>query len=168
MTTLSLSKSEYAQLVGGKITDTTKKVQKPDKTNAQKLLQKLERERLQETFRGLWLQCGGSAEFWQAEVMFDPDRRWRFDFANDDLKIAVEINGGQHGGGREVPKGYQRKTAHNSPEGLQRDAEKGNSAQYLGWNVIVFTTSMLDDATHVDRLLKFAKERYERYCKAVS
>ena len=62
------------------------------------------------------------------EFVFAPPRRWRFDFAWPDLKVAVEIDGGTWNGGR-----------HASGVGMQGDLEKHNRATCLGWKVLRFT-----------------------------
>lgn len=60
------------------------------------------------------------------EYRFHEKRRWRFDFAWVDLKVAVEIDGGRWkvGGGR---------------HGSDADMEKLNTAQIMGWIVLRFT-----------------------------
>ena len=57
-----------------------------------------------------------------AEWRFAPPRRWRFDFAWPELRIAVEVDGGQWkpGGGK---------------HGSDADREKLNHAAALGWAV---------------------------------
>ncbi len=78
----------------------------------------------------------GLSQFWSllkipepiSEYKFHPDRRWRFDFAWIDRKIACEIEGGIWFGGR-----------HNRPVGYQKDLEKYNQATLLGWKVFRFT-----------------------------
>jgi len=62
------------------------------------------------------------------EFRFHPERRWRFDFAWPEFKVAVEIEGGTWTGGR-----------HNRPGGYAADCEKGNEAALLGWAVYRFT-----------------------------
>lgn len=61
----------------------------------------------------------------QREFRFHPHRAFRFDFAWPDLpggrRLAVEIEGGIHSGGRHV-----------RPQGYKRDLEKYNSAVALG------------------------------------
>src|SRR3546814_3330096 len=64
----------------------------------------------------------------KAEHVFHPDRRWRFDFAWIDRKLAVEIEGGVLSRGRHV-----------RPKGFQNDCEKYNAAANLGWTVLRFT-----------------------------
>ena len=69
-------------------------------------------------------------------------RRWRFDLAWPDRRLAVEIEGGLFGrGGKgsnapcpacgQVPAG-----AHRSVDGVLRDMEKYNHAALLGWRVL--------------------------------
>ncbi|MBU6392532.1 MAG: hypothetical protein KGQ83_09870 [Planctomycetes bacterium] len=65
---------------------------------------------------------------WQAEVKFHPVRKWRFDFAHPELKIAVEIEGGLWVIGR-----------HNRPQSMIKDIEKYNQAILLGWRVLRYT-----------------------------
>lgn len=63
------------------------------------------------------------------EFKFHPDRRWRFDYAWPDKKIALEIHGATYKGGRHV-----------TGKGFASDREKMNEAQLLGWIVIEATT----------------------------
>lgn len=58
------------------------------------------------------------------EHMFHPTRKWRFDLALLDVKIAVEVDGG----------GWKQ-GAHHRPLGRQNDNEKDTEAQKLGWQV---------------------------------
>ena len=62
---------------------------------------------------------------WQAEVRFDPLRRWRFDYASEARRIAIEIEGGVYNGGR-----------HTRPAGFLGDIEKYNAATLQGWRVL--------------------------------
>lgn len=63
------------------------------------------------------------------EYMFHYTRKWRFDYAIPELKVAVEIDGGVWDYGR-----------HNRPQGYMDDMEKLNNAISLGWYVLRFTT----------------------------
>ena len=62
------------------------------------------------------------------ELRFAPPRRWRFDFAWPEQKVAVECDGGTRTGGRHV-----------RPLGYEADQEKGNAAVLAGWRVLHFT-----------------------------
>lgn len=61
---------------------------------------------------------------WWAEWYFYPERKWRFDYAFPELKIAIEIDGGVFTGGR-----------HSGGIGQKKDMEKMNAAAELGWLV---------------------------------
>lgn len=69
------------------------------------------------------------------EYTFHPVRKWRFDFAWLEPKIAVEIEGGI------FTKGV---AGHDSINGIKRDIEKHNAAVLLDWRVFRFHT---DDVT---------------------
>lgn len=58
------------------------------------------------------------------EYKFHPTRRWRFDYAIPEHKIALEVEGGVWTGGR-----------HTSPKGFLNDIEKYNTATLMGWRV---------------------------------
>lgn len=63
------------------------------------------------------------------EHRFHPERKWRFDYAIPDLKIAVEVDGAVWTCGR-----------HNRAAGYIADMEKLNTAASMGWLVLRFTT----------------------------
>lgn len=58
------------------------------------------------------------------EFKFHPVRKWRFDYAIPEHKIALEVEGGVWTGGR-----------HTSPKGFLGDIEKYNTATLMGWRV---------------------------------
>ena len=66
-------------------------------------------------------------------------RKFRFDFAWLDAKIAVEIQGATY-----------RKGAHSTGTGLARDFEKNNLAVSLGWRVLYFDSKMIHDGRAVN------------------
>jgi len=76
----------------------------------------------------------------EREYRFDPSRRWRFDFAYPDKKIAIECEGGIWANGR-----------HNRGSGYVKDCEKYNTAAVLGWRIIRITTENVND---LERMLK--------------
>lgn len=66
------------------------------------------------------------------EFKFHPKRRWRFDYAIPEHKIAVEVEGGVWTGGR-----------HTRPQGFLGDIEKYNTATLMGWRVFRTTPDEL-------------------------
>jgi len=79
---------------------------------------------------------------WETEHRFHPKRKWRFDFAWPDRRIAVEVQGGI----------YMAKSGHNTAAGITRDCEKGNEAVVLGWRVLSVTADQIQDGSAVDWL----------------
>ena len=71
------------------------------------------------------LLADGLADGMQREYKFHSVRKWRFDFAWPELKVALEIEGGIWAKGRHV-----------SPRGFILDCEKYNEASSLGWVVL--------------------------------
>lgn len=61
----------------------------------------------------------------EREVEFHPERKWRFDFADKENKIAVEVEGGVYARGR-----------HTRGSGFVKDCKKYNEAELLGWTVL--------------------------------
>ena len=80
---------------------------------------------LSETFMSLW---GDRKPIPTREYHFHPIRKWRFDIAWPDIKLAVELHGAVFAAGR-----------HSRGMGMSNDCEKNNSAQLLGWNILVYT-----------------------------
>tara|TARA_R110000868_G_scaffold51318_4_gene162889 strand:- start:1338 stop:1718 length:381 start_codon:yes stop_codon:yes gene_type:complete len=68
----------------------------------------------------------------ELEWRFHPVRRWRFDYAVPEIKLAVEYAG--HAGF--IGKGV---SGHSTIKGLTNDSEKANSAIAHGWRVLQFT-----------------------------
>lgn len=66
------------------------------------------------------------------EHRFDEVRRWRFDFAWPDRKLAAECEGGVYVQGR-----------HTRGSGFEKDLEKYNAAAIAGWMVLRFTKAQV-------------------------
>lgn len=79
------------------------------------------------------------------EVTFHPKRKWRFDFANGFLLIAIECEGIVGDG----------KGRHQTAKGFSEDCQKYNEAAVLGWLVLRFTKSQIASGEAV-RLTKEA------------
>lgn len=72
---------------------------------------------------------------WIAEYRFNPQRRWRFDWACPKVKIAVEVEGGCFIQGR-----------HSRGAGMIADMQKYNWAALNGWMVLRYTPQNLTQA----------------------
>jgi very-short-patch-repair endonuclease len=70
------------------------------------------------------------------EYQFDEhdNRKWRFDYAWPDEKMAVELEGSVFRQGR-----------HTRGRGYMADCEKYNAATIQGWTVLRYTTTHLDE-----------------------
>ena len=68
------------------------------------------------------------------EFRFQPPRRWRFDWAWPDIKLAIEQEGGVWIQGR-----------HSRGVGMVADMEKYNSAAIAGWRVLRFTPKQMSN-----------------------
>lgn len=79
----------------------------------------------------------------ELEFRFDPTRRWRFDFAWPERKVALEVEGGAWTGGR-----------HTRGKGFLADIEKYNRAACLGWVLLRCTPGTLMTRETVD-LIRF-------------
>ena len=77
------------------------------------------------------------------EHRFHPVRRWRFDFALIDYKLAIEVEGGVWTKGR-----------HTRPTGFIKDMEKYNAAAALGWRVLRFTPDQLLKQKTIETILQ--------------
>lgn len=67
-----------------------------------------------------------------AEHRFHETRRWRFDYAWVEQRLALEVEGGAFSAGR-----------HIRPEGFLADCEKYSEAAALGWRILRVPPSAL-------------------------
>lgn len=63
-----------------------------------------------------------------SEYRFHETRKWRVDFAFEEKRLAVEVEGGGWINGR-----------HNRGAGMQKDIEKYNALTLAGWRLLRFT-----------------------------
>ena len=77
----------------------------------------------------------------EREYRFHDLRRWRFDFAWPEFKIAAEVEGGVWTKGR-----------HTRGKGFIGDCRKYNEATLLGWDVFRFPPCMLDNGEAIGLL----------------
>ncbi len=78
-------------------------------------------------------------EGFEREVRFHPTRKWRFDFANAQAMLAVEIEGITKDGGR-----------HQRRQGFIRDIHKYAEALVLGWRVLRVTPGLVLNGVAID------------------
>jgi hypothetical protein len=71
---------------------------------------------------------------------------FQIDFAYPDVKIGIEVNGGQFA-----------KSGHSSPAGLERDAKKNNQANILGWRIFVLPVSLVTP-DYISQIAEFIKK----------
>ena len=64
------------------------------------------------------------------------ERRWRFDFAWPNAKLALEVEGGVFVAGR-----------HSRGAGMVNDMEKYNTATLAGWKVLRVTPKQVSDGS---------------------
>jgi len=82
------------------------------------------------------------------EYRFHPTRKWRFDYAFVEHKIAIEVDGGVWINGR-----------HNRAAGYVKDLEKFNAAAAMGWVVIKYTPEQLYRSATFDLIKETIKNR---------
>jgi len=84
------------------------------------------------------------------EYQFNPNRKWRFDYALLDYMIAIEIEGGAWSNGR-----------HTRGKGFINDMEKYNSANVLGWQVLRYTPEQFENYVFLKDINELLKNRNE-------
>lgn len=89
------------------------------------------------------------------EYRFHPTRRWRFDFAYPDQRIAIECEGATWANGR-----------HNRGGGYAADLEKYNAAALLGWLVLRYTRAQVKHGTAIVQLREAIQSRSYNWCES--
>jgi hypothetical protein len=89
---------------------------------------------LEDKFLAAWVENFPQWEIPKRQWRFHKTRKWLFDFAWPDQKIAVEIQGGSFVRG-----------AHNRGGGQAKDCEKWREAARLYWFILPFNTSDMKD-----------------------
>ncbi|EII3125394.1 hypothetical protein [Vibrio parahaemolyticus] len=110
-------------------------------------------------------QSGLPMPLWgKDELKFHPKRRWRFDFAWEEHKIAVEIEGGTYNHGREQidsrsGKKVTQKSRHLTPTGFHEDCVKYGEAAILGWCVLRVDAKMVKDGSALAMLERAIQDK---------
>lgn len=94
----------------------------------------------EETFA---FHCIAKGLRFEREWQFLLTRKWRFDFAFPDIKLAIEIEGGIWRGGR-----------HSRGTGFENDCWKYNAAIKDGWRVLRYSTAMVMGGTAINDVLE--------------
>jgi very-short-patch-repair endonuclease len=63
------------------------------------------------------------------EHRFHPQRKWKFDFAWPEIKVAIEVEG---------------RGRHQRPGGFVKDCEKYNTAESMGWHIYRWPASYIN------------------------
>lgn len=93
------------------------------------------------------------------EFRFAPPRRFAFDFAWPEAKLALEQEGGLFGRGKKCPLCGRRGVAgHSSIERLKTDVEKYNTAATMGWRVLRCTPEQFASGEALGWVEKVLKE----------
>ena len=82
------------------------------------------------------------------ELKFHDTRKWRFDYAIPNLKIAIEIEGGAWTNGR-----------HTRGSGFIKDMEKYNAAACCGWVMLRFTPGDKTKLSTLETIKDLIRER---------
>jgi very-short-patch-repair endonuclease len=101
-------------------------------SDAKQCAKKNSKKDLSNRFLEEWLKHGLPKP--EQEYQFHPERKWRFDYAFVDEKLAIEIDGGAFVGG-----------GHGRAIQQAKDYEKQNMAVSYGWRVLRFNTHSLKD-----------------------
>ena len=97
------------------------------------------RSTLELSFEGSARVVGFNLARWESEFQFAPGRRFRFDFAKPQIRLAIELEG-------ITPIDGRRKSRHQTFMGYSEDCSKYNLAAELGGIVLRYTQHHL----HVD------------------
>lgn len=84
----------------------------------------------------------------EREYRFHPIRKWRYDLAWIDKKIAVEVEGGVYIQGR-----------HTRGAGVEGDCDKYNAATRLGWQVYRYTSKKIKSGEAAQEIMEVLNDR---------
>lgn len=92
------------------------------------------------------------------EYKFHASRRWRWDWAVPDIKVAVEYQGLNFAGG---------KSSHQTIGGVTGDCEKYSEAAIDGWCLILVTAISVDNGLAHDLILRAVNSRRKVFLQDV-
>jgi len=89
----------------------------------------------------------GSGLKYVTELVFDSERKFRFDWAIEELNVAIEYEGI-----------FSEKSGHTTLTGYSKDVVKYNLATKLGWKVLRYTANnYLDIESDLNGIKKFKR-----------
>jgi len=91
------------------------------------------------------------------EYRFHETRKWRFDFAWPEVRIAIEVEGGAFG--MKNKEGKMIQGGHNRGAHMTKDCEKYNTAQLMGWKVYRFTAVSIRNGDALEVCEELNKQR---------
>ena len=95
------------------------------------------------------------------EHRFHPTRRWRFDFAIVECKLAIEVEGITFYGKNK--NGSMKLGRHQTAKGITGDLEKYDEAMRLGWNVYRCSQDMVKSGRAIETIELLVKPYTEVY-----
>ena len=119
---------------------------------------------LEVSFMRAWKLISGDYPCPKRQHYFHPRRKWRFDFAWEAERVAVEVEGGirthpvrcnhcrqmvqrrYKKGSQKMVQVYAAMGGHLSMTNFQNDCDKYNAAAVLGWRVLRYTAKHLTDS----------------------
>lgn len=133
------SEADLAKMVGKSTPTVINRIARPvavlerpkQAVRLEKERKRAEREKHQAMF-AMQLRAAGFTNF-KREVLFHAKRDWRLDFADQQIGLAIEIDGGVYTQGR-----------HTRGDGYTEDCIKLAEATILGWTVLRFTTGQVE------------------------
>jgi hypothetical protein len=93
------------------------------------------------TFANLWTIYYPQIDLY-SEWRFAPPRRFRFDFAHLESKVAIELQGGI----------FNANTRHINGAALLKEHEKLNLAALLGWRLFYVSTRTVNDLSLYEQI----------------
>lgn len=132
----------------------------PGKAKTKGISPKKARPDLNGIFKGQLIQYGVTG--WKEEHYFHTRRKWRFDFAWPELKIAVEIHGGTYVPKHQLDERRQGAGAHSRGAHQRRDFEKWSEAAILGWRVLHGDTKDVRKSSLVEKVTRLLHQEQRR------
>ena len=96
----------------------------------------------------------------ETQYKFHPERKWKFDFAFPEIKLAVEADGLTRYGNNK--NGTMRLGRHQTYKGRTEDLMKYDAAMRLGWNIYTCQQDMIKSGQALKTIEILIKEGYKK------